>query len=140
MENLRVVLPTRALSRYGIASGRVSASNRHFVEEMPRIPPEQKSRPFLARDMHGRRIYHLEYKRRMVGLRPKQTITGLRRFFREHGLQPWDRITLYKEEGNEVILMGKLISPIFVIHLERFNEVAADEDPAPLQAGDDHAR
>ncbi|GLU06740.1 hypothetical protein SLE2022_237390 [Rubroshorea leprosula] len=107
---------------------------------MPRILPEQKSRPFLARDMQGRRIYHPEYKRRMVGLRPKQTITGLRRFFREHGLQPGDRITLYKEEGNdEMILMGKLISPLYVIHFERVNEVAAGEDPAPLQAGDDHA-
>ncbi|GKV31793.1 hypothetical protein SLEP1_g40459 [Rubroshorea leprosula] len=139
MANLTVVLPTRALKPDGIASGRVSASNRHFVHLMPRIPRNQKSRPFVARDMQGRRIYHLEYKRRMVGLRPKQTITGLRRFFREHGLQPGDRITLYKEEGNEMMLMGQLISPFYVIHFERVNEVAAGEDPAPLQAGDDHA-
>ncbi|GLT28384.1 hypothetical protein SLA2020_033240 [Shorea laevis] len=124
MENLTVVLPTRAVTRYGIASGRVSASNRHFVEGMPRIPPEQKSRPFLARDTHGHSIYHLEYNRRMRGLRPKQTITGLRRFFREHGLRAGDRITLYKEEGNEVMLMGKLISPLYVIHFERVNGVA----------------
>ncbi|GKV31768.1 hypothetical protein SLEP1_g40434 [Rubroshorea leprosula] len=121
MENLTVVLRTRALTPYGIASGRVSASNRHFVEEMPRIPPEQKSRPFLAKDAQGRRIYHLKYNRRMRGLRPKQTITGLRRFFQEHGLQPGDRITVYKEEANEVILMGKLISPLYVIHFERVN-------------------
>ncbi|GKV31773.1 hypothetical protein SLEP1_g40439 [Rubroshorea leprosula] len=124
MDNLAVAFPTRAVTGYGIASGRVSASNRHFVEEMPRIEPGRNSRPFLARDMHGGRIYHLKYNRRMVGLRPKQTITGLRRFFQEHGLQPGDRITLYKEEGNEVILMGKLISPLYVIHFERANEVA----------------
>ncbi|GLT28373.1 hypothetical protein SLA2020_033130 [Shorea laevis] len=121
MENLTVVLPTRAVTRYGIASGRVSASNQHFVEEMPRIPRDRGSRPFLARDMHGRRIYHLKCNRRMTGLRPKQTITGLRRFFQEHGLQPGDRITVYKEEGNEVMLMGKLISPLYVIHFERVN-------------------
>ncbi|GLU23630.1 hypothetical protein SLE2022_396210 [Rubroshorea leprosula] len=97
---------------------------------MPRIPRNQKSRPFVARDMQGRRIYHLEHKRKMVGLRPKQTITGLRRFFREHGLQAGDLITLYKEEGNEVILMGELISPLYVIHFERVNEVGAAEDHA----------
>ncbi|GLT48155.1 hypothetical protein SLA2020_217960 [Shorea laevis] len=124
MENLMEVLRTRAVTRCAIASGRVSASSRHFDEEMPRIQPGQNSRPFLARDMHGRRIYHLKYNRRMVGLRPKQTITGLRRFFQEHGLQPGDLITLYKEEGNEMILMGKLISPLYVIHFERVNEVA----------------
>ncbi|GLU05923.1 hypothetical protein SLE2022_229960 [Rubroshorea leprosula] len=124
MENLTEVLPTRALKADVIASGRVSASNRCFVHLMPRIPPDQKSRPFLARDMQGRRIYHLGYNRRMRGLRPKQTITGLRRFFREHGVQPGDRITLYKEDGNEEMLMGKLISPLYVIHFERVNEVA----------------
>ncbi|GKV31785.1 hypothetical protein SLEP1_g40450 [Rubroshorea leprosula] len=119
MENLTVVLRTRAVRRYAIASGRVSASNRHFVERMPRIQPGQNSRPFLARDMYGHRIYHLKYKRRMVERRPKQTITGLGHFFQEHGLQPGDRIILYKEEGNEVILMGKLISPLYVIHFEK---------------------
>ncbi|GLT28386.1 hypothetical protein SLA2020_033260 [Shorea laevis] len=81
MEDLTVVLRTRAVTRYGIASGRVNASNRHLVEAMPRIQPGRNSRPFLARDMLGPRIYHLKYNRRMVGLRPKQTITGLRRFF-----------------------------------------------------------
>ncbi|GLT28383.1 hypothetical protein SLA2020_033230 [Shorea laevis] len=91
---------------------------------MPRIQPGRNSRPFLARDTHGRHIYHLEYKRRMRGLHPRQTITGLRSFFQEHGLQPGDLITLYMEEGNEVILMGKLISPLYVIHFERVNEVA----------------
>ncbi|GKV31777.1 hypothetical protein SLEP1_g40442 [Rubroshorea leprosula] len=106
---------------------------------MPRIPRDRDSRQFLARDTHGHRIYHLKYKRRMRGRRPKQTITGLRHFFQDHGLQPRDRITLYKEVGNEVKLMGKLISPLYVIHFERVNEVAAGEDPAPLQAGDDHA-
>ncbi|GLU05914.1 hypothetical protein SLE2022_229870 [Rubroshorea leprosula] len=124
MENLMEVLQTRAVKRCAIASGRVSASNRHFDEEMPRIQPGQISRPFLARDMHGRRIYHLKYNRRMVGLRPKQIITGLRRFFQELGLQPGDLFTLCKEEGNEVILMGTLISPLYVIHFERVNEVA----------------
>ncbi|GLT28375.1 hypothetical protein SLA2020_033150 [Shorea laevis] len=124
MENLAVALPTRAITHYGIASGRISASNRFFVEEMPRIEPGQNSRAFLARDMRGGPIYHLKYNRRMVGLRPKQTITGLRRFFQEHGLQPGDRITLFKEEGNELILMGKLISPLYVIDYERVNEVA----------------
>ncbi|GLT48158.1 hypothetical protein SLA2020_217990 [Shorea laevis] len=74
--------------------------------------------------MHGLPIYRLKYNRRMRGLRPKQTITGLRRFFREHGLQPGDGITVYNEEGNEVMLMGTLISPLYVIHFERVNEVA----------------
>ncbi|GKV31789.1 hypothetical protein SLEP1_g40455 [Rubroshorea leprosula] len=124
MENLTVVLRTRRLTRDGIDSGRVSASNRHFVEEMPRIRPGRKSRPFLARNMPGGLLYHLKYNRRMVGLRPKQTITGLRRFFREHGVQPGDRITLYKAGGNPVTLMGTLISPLYVIHFERVNEVA----------------
>ncbi|GKV31791.1 hypothetical protein SLEP1_g40457 [Rubroshorea leprosula] len=139
MENWTLALPTRAVTPYGIATGRVSASNRRFVEEMPRIEPGQNSRPFLAWDMHGGRICHLKYNRRMVGRRPKQTITGLRSFFQQHGLQPGDQITLYKEEGIEAILMGVLISPLYVIHFERVNEVAAGEDPAPLQAGDDHA-
>ncbi|GLT28379.1 hypothetical protein SLA2020_033190 [Shorea laevis] len=124
MENLRVVLQTRRLTRDGITSGRVSASNQHFVEEMPGIPPEKNSRTFLARDMAGGPLYRLKYNRRMEGLPPKQTITDLRRFFREHGVQPGDRITLYKENGNEVMLMGILISPLYVIHIERVNEVA----------------
>ncbi|GLT28371.1 hypothetical protein SLA2020_033110 [Shorea laevis] len=124
MENLRVVLRTRRLTRDGITSGRLSASNRFFVEYMPRISPEQKSRRFRARDMAGGPLYRLKYNRRMGGPRPKQTITGLRRFFRGHGVQPGDRITVYREEGNEVMLMGTLISPLYVIHIERVNEVA----------------
>ncbi|GKV31779.1 hypothetical protein SLEP1_g40444 [Rubroshorea leprosula] len=115
MENLTVVLPTRALKPDGIAKGRVSASNQRFLHLMPRIPPDEKSTPFLAKDAHGRPIHHLMYEKRKSELRPKQTITGLKHFFQEHGLQPGDRITVYKEEGNEVMLMGTPISSALYI-------------------------
>ncbi|GLT33211.1 hypothetical protein SLA2020_078150 [Shorea laevis] len=106
---IRRVFGPRAMTAKGISTGCISTSSAKCVQEMPIIEPGQNSAPLLARDVLEKN-YEFRYNRRITGPYYKQTITGMKPFFQDHGLVPGDLITIYKMNDEALI---------YYIHFQR---------------------